>query len=1330
MLLFFKKFSGRSLIMKTIKRGGISSRKLNSILARTFIVAGFLFCSNASPAQGITPPPDPNFQLNTWSFDDTSWYSDLGYAPLSFTNLNNPPSFDGNAVQVDSTNAASLQYNIVESDGTTNLTFNQGTIEVWVLPDWNSGTGSGNWGRLIDVGAYSTNTPSSWWSLYFSPDGSSLYFSSETNGVFTNYLNYPISWDTNTWHFVALTYNRFRSQLYVDGQLATNGAGAFYLPSANVVSNGFFVGSDNTGMAQSRSLIDDLATYNYALSADDITNDYAAGLQIMGGGSHGDIEGPPGSGGSTNTYSPDGSGYTPPDYGSNLWLEITNVSNGMAYVNLHHATDEVYEVWSKIDLMLTNWNIEQEVWPTNSTVMPFIVSQSNRTNLFIWARDWTGVTNNGNTTPDWWFWEYFGTTNLLDTNLDNVDNTLLDDYQVGLDPNVIQFSLQFTNTDLNTTNAYGVITIHSGVPSYVAVLVNNTNEAGAVWQPYSSSNVVVSLGSTNGLYNVLVGLRGLPSVAQSSWVQAQLTLNTVTPIFTITNPTASTVSVPMIQLQGLVSKSLSKLTFDVSNATGIFTNLQGYWQPMFYDTNLLEFTTNSFQCYDILLTNGLNRITLHATDVVGNTATTNVSYTLDYSGDTNPPVLSLVWPTNGTSIAGSNFTLQAQVDDATTTVTTTINSNAVAGLVERSGAVWFNNLPLNSGTNTVTITATDAAGNMSTTNLNVVQSAVSLTINPISSGQLNRTNVTVSGTIGDSSEKVRVNGVFATVSGTNWTATNVLVNPDGTASLNVQVSDSGNNLLAAQNIYQPQPVNVVLENYKSLFHENYSYTQFFDGTWHSSTIETIDNTIYWSFGSGGARHYDDDEHDFEDPPEIANVNYPAGESGFSTTWEYAATEENFRAYYYPFNDTWNDHNQIQTHVMIDPQGQVSGGGTKLYLVRAKALELPDPATSNTNDSPLPPEWLQINGQTLINSGITNTDGAVWGMTLVSAPAGVSVDVTPTATQLYGYNDYTFTNQATNVTFQIIDTNSGTDLTLQTNTVIVGQQMSWYCQLSITNSYMTNFTLTNFQWTVPGFAISNFVADGSSGIVYTNFSTTSSNINFYWVDGASNRVVQCSAMVNGKPVTGQAIFNVLRPMGQITATTGTVTLDTNYVVGIDNNFSPIYGFALHYGSPYPYGTPGIIFSNSTTTPSGFSGNTEWIQEITSTLRREQLNDGSGAWYRLQTTNVLDTSYPYPDTIAVNVSEDSPGKILNSSIMAVSVSDNFDRWLMFKPTGGKWVPLRKVSWNWGGAASLSGTNWTETNWVLTSSNNSVNPTDTDSTNYPQWNSNITNSTFQPE
>lgn len=193
---------------------------------------------------------------------------------------------------------------------------------------------------------------------------------------------------------------------------------------------------------------------------------------------------------------------------------------------------------------------------------------------------------------------------MADTNLDSLGDTLLYAYQQGLDPNVIQFSVQFANTDVNTNTVYGSVAVQSGRAAYIAVLVNDTNQAHATWRPFSSTNVTVVL-SSNGLCNVQIGLRGLPSNARQSWVTTQLTFNDQPPALIITNPVTTTVSTPLIQLQGYVSAALSTLTYDVSNATGIFTNQPGVWQPAFYDTNWLAFTTNTFQCYDLVLTNGL-----------------------------------------------------------------------------------------------------------------------------------------------------------------------------------------------------------------------------------------------------------------------------------------------------------------------------------------------------------------------------------------------------------------------------------------------------------------------------------------------------------------------------------------------------------------------------------------------------------------------------------------------------------------------------------------------------------------------------------------------------
>ena len=160
------------------------------------------------------------------------------------------------------------------------------------------------------------------------------------------------------------------------------------------------------------------------------------------------------------------------------------------------------------------------------------------------------------------------------------------------------------------------------------------------------------------------------------------------------------------------------------------------------------------------MNSGTNIITLHATDWAGNTA--NVSFTVIYSPDTNPPVLNLVWPQDGTVISGSNFTLQAQVSDPTATVTASINGNAVQGLVEQSGSVWVQNLPLNAGTNAMTLTATNVFG-VSVTDFNVIGNDVGLVIDPLPDDQLNQPLVTVTGSINDPSDTVTVNDVQANV---------------------------------------------------------------------------------------------------------------------------------------------------------------------------------------------------------------------------------------------------------------------------------------------------------------------------------------------------------------------------------------------------------------------------------------------------------------------------------------------------------------------------------------------------------------------------------------
>jgi hypothetical protein len=510
----------------------------------------------------------------------------------------------------------------------------------------------------------------------------------------------------------------------------------------------------------------------------------AMGMDVPSPGDGGD--------GGSNNYSGFSSTYTiDPDA---LWLEITNVSGGLAYLNLHNGSNEVYCIWSTTNLAtpFADWQVETELWPSNAAVLSFMVSTLNRPNLFVRAEDWTGVDSDGDGVPDWWAWKYFGNVNVTDTNLDysGNGNTFAQDYSNNVTPTVFVFTnLEVPNNYVSSSQPAVQLDV-AGTPYYVATLIDDDNFSNAVWNPYSGSTVTVNLGIVQGWHEVWIGLRGHADDPTSAvWQRKRLKLDWTPPALFITNPTNSTVDIPMIQLTGYSPEALSSISYDLSNAVGTVTNQQLLVLNQYYDTNTFEFTTNTFQAFDVMLTNGVNTFTLHATDLAGNVTTLVTNFTLDYSAKTNPPSVQITWPQPGTQISGNSFTVDGQVNDATVTVAATItdssgNTNMVKGLVERSGTFWVENLPLNSGTNSVRLTVTDVAGNVATTNFNVTQSAVTLTVNPVApDSQLWQPTVNVGGTISDASYAVWVNGVKGHNNGDGtWTASNVPVNDGGTAS--------------------------------------------------------------------------------------------------------------------------------------------------------------------------------------------------------------------------------------------------------------------------------------------------------------------------------------------------------------------------------------------------------------------------------------------------------------------------------------------------------------------------------------------------------------------
>jgi hypothetical protein len=271
-------------------RAGIHRRRHASALAGVAAVL-WLFQIAGNSFGASSPPPlptSPGSILDYWTFDDTNWLSGHGFPPKAFYGIQSVPGWSSNALQIIGTNAL-LQYHEMETNGLTNIVCPNGTIWLWFLPNWAStnsgGAGPGAYGRLIDMGVYTTNSSYGWWSLYMDPSGTAIFFSAQTNGVGATYLNASMQWPSNHWHFVALTYSPTNSALYLDGQLATNGSGVLYYPSAAVrATNGFSIGSDTSGLNLAQGQFDWLRTFNYPVDGGLISNYYQAVIKAYGGG--------------------------------------------------------------------------------------------------------------------------------------------------------------------------------------------------------------------------------------------------------------------------------------------------------------------------------------------------------------------------------------------------------------------------------------------------------------------------------------------------------------------------------------------------------------------------------------------------------------------------------------------------------------------------------------------------------------------------------------------------------------------------------------------------------------------------------------------------------------------------------------------------------------------------------------------------------------------------------------------------------------------------------------------------------------------------------------
>ena len=979
-----------------------------------------------------------------------------------------------------------------------------------------------------------------------------------------------------------------------------------------------------------------------------------------------------------------------------LWLEITNYDGNFAYLNLHNGTNLVYAIWSSTNL-LTGWQVETELWPAQAAVYPFAVPTLNRDNLFLRAEDWTGIDSNGDGVPDWWIWLYYGNLIETATNLDAAGHTLGYDYSNSIPPAVFSFTgIEAANNYVNTTLTPVQLDV-TGSPYYVAVLVDDTNLNDAVWNVYASSTVSVNLGLTSGWHDVWVGLRGFADAPTNAiWQSKALNLDYTPPTLIITGPTNGTVNVAVLQLTGYSSEALAGISYDLSNAVATVTNQQVLITGQDYDTVNMEYTTNYFHGYDIPLTNGLNVITLHAMDQAGNVATLTTNFTLDYSSKTNPPDVTVTWPPNGASLAGSSFNLTGQVSDPTATVSVQLvdtngTTNVYSGVVGRDGQFYVMNLPLTGGTNTATLIVQDAVGNTRAALVSLVQSAVNLTINPVAAGQ-----ATVTGSV-SAGCTVTANGVAASVSGTSWTAQ---IPPIGLGGGSVTVS-------ALSSTGQTNQIQILVAAPQGVFEQSYHVQQNWTLDPTLGYTNTGTATENWTNGLGGnySGYVSGELISVSNWPAYSwpDMDYPTGISleadediNGNPIWD----TNTFEASPPPVGEhgSVSLFSAIRVQRTADTEMMLATGGspgsTKQNLWVISATAAAHTNLTDTTGEAIPPTQIQIAGL-----GTLGTDGNLY----LLLPDGVTNDVTP---KVNGTNDYTFNVWATKYNLAI--TANGSDLSTNTPQFCVGQKVNLQ---AVWNPPLPSGTQTSYDW----FASLDFIngslnpatLDGSRypSIIPVLLAT---NIAPMWWYSGGYKYVFCSTtntFQNGQAITitKQGNISIYRPQSSF----GVVPVQP--IIPMETNGM------LELGA-YLYGPGAPSFTVLVTSTNNFPGVANWVQLINRDASPSAKFYTTSGQYWLDNDPFYNTDKVGGTNINTDVNprgiiqfDDNPG--ISDWLGFESIDDSFQTYLVFKPNPqdtSVWVTLGIVSWAWSAS---------EGNWLLTGSS-VVSPYYTDTNSFPLW------------
>lgn len=226
-----------------------------------------------------TNPLDPgsvkSVRLSLYRMTDSSLLGINGEAPRTATTNTLAAGWRGKGVNVALGQSSLLAYN--EADGSSpNINTRQGSVRLWIKPNWTTGDDLTSYGRIIEMGTWISGAPYGYWGLNLSPTGNQLTFASQNGaGGGSSTLSPTFVWNANTWHQVVVTYDSTGSKIYIDGSTAGATGAAPVVPPAAVRALGFAIGSDRSGAQRSHAVIDEVEFFNYKIPEAQITSDFA-----------------------------------------------------------------------------------------------------------------------------------------------------------------------------------------------------------------------------------------------------------------------------------------------------------------------------------------------------------------------------------------------------------------------------------------------------------------------------------------------------------------------------------------------------------------------------------------------------------------------------------------------------------------------------------------------------------------------------------------------------------------------------------------------------------------------------------------------------------------------------------------------------------------------------------------------------------------------------------------------------------------------------------------------------------------------------------------------